>query len=460
MPASENIKNTNSIGQSQKYNTFGPLDRNKKMRVGLKNNTFDWLKQNHIEQPQSFDGSRVFATGGSDGLDGFTFEDTMKAINLARGKSNRRRNAGLTGVESFSIAELDPTNPDNWERSVRFTEEVLEKFQEKYAQKYNNGKPVHFIYSTVAHIDGKNHNIHNHWVMDKIDTLSGKTMKTKWGDTVNLIRESTDEVAQEKQWANRMKVIEKPKTLLPLSDNERKMTKLGKYVRNNEYRLALDKAMANPDNHSFGDIVEEINKGGRFNIKIRGQKTASITFAKGIDDLGEAVKRPKRLNGLSGRSGEYDIATIKQQMKLPASQRDASKRLKEWRDTYEKYPRINESITTIQQASRTIQSASQKIPETGRELSESLETIQGRNRDSGISRLHSSLSNGARTRTAPTTTADLSEEMKHHIDESRKKHNEIQSDIAHRQGKKIAKDIDAKKQQALQEFLRQNGLDR
>lgn len=113
MPASENIKNTNSIGQSQKYNTFGPLDKDKKMRVGLKNDTVDWLKQNRIQQPPLFDGSRVFATGGSDGLDGFNFEDAMKAINSVRGKSNKRRNAGLTGVESFSLAELDPTDSDN-----------------------------------------------------------------------------------------------------------------------------------------------------------------------------------------------------------------------------------------------------------------------------------------------------------------------------------------------------------
>lgn len=453
MPASENIKNTNSIGQSQKYNTFGPLDKDKKMRVGLKNDTTDWLKKNHIQQPQLFNGSRVFATGGSDGLDGFTFEETMKAVNLGRGKSNKRRNAGLTGVESFSIAELDPTDPDNWERSVEFTKEVLEKFQEKYAQKYNDGKPVHFMYSTVAHIDGKNHNIHNHWVMDKIDTISGKTMKTKWGDTVNLIRESTDEVAQEKQWADRMKVIAKPKTLLPLSDNERKMTKLGKYVRNNEYRLALDRAMANPDNHSFDDVVQEINKDGRFNIKVRGQKTASITFVNGVDDIGEPVKRPKRLNGLSGRGGEYDIATIKRQMKLPASQRDANKRLKEWRETYERYPRINESIAKIQQSSQSIRGAEREIPE-------SLELVEKKRRNSSLSRLRTPVSRRTRTRTVPTNTGELSDEVKHRIDKSKKKHNEIEADKAHRQGKKIANDIDVKKQQALQEFLRRNGLDR
>lgn len=453
MPASEKIKNTNSIGQSQKYNTYGPLDKDKKMRVGLKNNTADWLKQNHLKQPQMFDGSRIFATGGSDELDGFTFEDAMKAVNLARGKSNRRRNAGLTGVESFSLAELDPTDPDNWERSVEFTKEVLEKFQEKYAQKYNDGKPVHFMYSTVAHIDGKNHNIHNHWVMDKIDTISGKTMKTKWGDTVNLIRESTDEVARERQWADRMKVIDKPKTLLPLSENERQMTKLGKYVRNNEYRLALDKAMANPNNHSFDDLVDDINKNSKFSIKVRGQKTASITFTSGVDDIGEEVKRPKRLNGLSGRGGEYDIATIKQQMKLPASQRDANKRLKEWRETYDRYPRINESIDQIQQASRSIQ---QIEPE----LSESIERIQQKRGNSRISRLRASISRKSRSRTTSTTPRELSDEVKQRISESQKKHKDYEADTAHRQGKKIASDIDIKKQQALQEFLRRNGLDR
>lgn len=453
MPASEKIKNTNSIGQSQKYNTYGPLDKDKKMRVGLKNNTADWLKQNRLKQPQIFDGSRIFATGGSDELDGFTFEDAMKAVNLARGKSNRRRNAGLTGVESFSLAELDPTDPENWQRSVEFTKEVLEKFQEKYAQKYNDGKPVHFMYSTVAHIDGKNHNIHNHWVMDKIDTISGKTMKTKWGDTVNLIRESTDEVARERQWADRMKVIDKPKTLLPLSENERQMTKLGKYVRNNEYRLALDKAMANPNNHSFDDLVDDINKNSKFSIKVRGQKTASITFANGVDDIGEEVKRPKRLNGLSGRGGEYDIATIKQQMKLPASQRDANKRLKEWRETYDRYPRINESIDKIQQASRSIQ---QIEPE----LSESIERIQQKRGNSGISRLRASISRKSRSRTTSTTPRELSDEVKQRISESQKKHKDYEADTAHRQGKKIANDIDVKKQQALQEFLRRNGLDR
>ena len=453
MPASENIKNTNSIGQSQKYNTFGALDKNKKMRVGLKNDTVDWLKQNHIKQPQLFDDSRVFATGGSDGLDGFTFEDTMEAVNLGRGKSNRRRNAGLTGVESFSVSELDPTDPKNWEKSVKFTKEVLEKFQEKYAQKYNQGKPVHFMYSTVAHIDGKNHNIHNHWVMDKIDTISGKTMKTKWGDTVNLIRDATDEVAHELQWADRMKVIAIPKTLLPLSENERKMTKLGKYVRNNEYRLALDKAMANPNNHSFDDLVDDINKNSKFSIKVRGQKTASITFTKGVDDIGEAVKRPKRLNGLSGRGGEYNIATIKQQMKLPASQRDANSRLKEWRETYERYPRITESIAKIQQTSRAIQRIEPEIPE-------SIGQIQQKRENSRISRLRTSISRKSRSRTSPTTTDGLSGKVKHRIDESKKIHNEIESDKAHRQGKQIANDIDLKKQQALQEYLRINGLDR
>lgn len=453
MPASEKIKNTNSIGQSQKYNTYGPLDKDKKMRVGLKNDTADWLKQNHLKQPQMFDGSRIFATGGSDELDGFTFEDAMKAVNLARGKSNRRRNAGLTGVESFSLAELDPTDPENWQRSVEFTKEVLEKFQEKYAKKYNDGKPVHFMYSTVAHIDGKNHNIHNHWVMDKIDTISGKTMKTKWGDTVNLIRESTDEVARERQWADRMKVIDKPKTLLPLSENERQMTKLGKYVRNNEYRLALDKAMANPNNHSFDDLVDDINKNSKFSIKVRGQKTASITFANGVDDIGEEVKRPKRLDGLSGRGGEYNIATIKQQMKLPASQRDANRRLKEWRETYDRYPRINESIDKIQQASRSIQ---QIEPE----LSESIERIQQKRGNSRISRLRTPIPRKSRSRTTSTTPRELSDEVKQRISESQKKHKDYEADTAHRQGKKIASDIDIKKQQALQEFLRRNGLDR
>lgn len=453
MPASEKIKNTNSIGQSQKYNTYGPLDKDKKMRVGLKNDTVDWLKENHIKQPEIFNGSRIFATGGSDGLDGFNFEDTMKTINLLRGKSNRRRNAGLTGVESFSLAELDPTDPDNWQKSVEFTKEVLERFQEKYAKKYNDGKPVHFMYSTVAHIDGKNHNIHNHWVMDKIDTISGKTMKTKWGDTVNLIRESTDEVARERQWADRMKVIDKPKTLLPLSENERQMTKLGKYVRNNEYRLALDKAMANPNNHSFDDLVDDINKNSKFSIKVRGQKTASITFTSGVDDIGEEVKRPKRLNGLSGRGGEYDIATIKQQMKLPASQRDANKRLKEWRETYDRYPRINESIDKIQQASRSIQQIES-------ELSESIEQVQEKRGNSRISRLRTPIPRKSRSRTTSTTPRELSDEVKQRISESQKKHKDYEADTAHRKGKQIANDIDVKKQQALQEFLRRNGLDR
>lgn len=376
MPTNSEIKNSNSISGSSRYDLYGKGGH----YHGLKNNTEQWLKQNNILQPKQFKGTRVFATSGSDGLDGFTFEETMSMVNGAYKRKNNSKNVALSGVISFDHDELSPKNPLDWERAVNFSKQVLNRFEKKYSDQYRHEKKVNFPFMIVAHVDGKHHYLHCHWLMNKTNTLDGKKLNTKWGQTTQLIRQATDEISQDPEWADRMRVIPKPK--IAMNSNERSMVSRGVYVRNNDYRLALDKAIANPKNHSLTDLINDINHAGRFKLHYRSNKTKSnlvIEFARGRDATGTKAVKGKRLNSLSSEKHEYYVDHLKKQMKLPAAQREATERLQDWRDLYDRYPRIIISTETIQQLAARVRGISQSLSKTSSAVQHTEQTMRTAN---------------------------------------------------------------------------------
>lgn len=378
MPTNSEIKNSNSISGSSRYDLYGKGGH----YHGLKNNTEQWLRKNNIVQPKQFKGTRVFATGGSDGLDGFTFEQTMSMVNGAYKRKNNSKNVALSGVISFDHDELSPKNPLDWQQAIDFSKQVLNRFEKKYSDQYRHGDKVNFPFMIVAHIDGEHHHLHCHWLMNKTNTHDGKKLNTKWGQTTQLIRQSTDEISQESGWSDRMRVIPKPK--IAMNPNERSMVSRGVYVRNNDYRLALDKAIANPRNHSIADLISNINQGGKFKLHYRSIKTKSnlvIEFADGKDATGTKAAKGKRLNSLSSEKHEYYVNHLEKQMKLPAAQREATERLQDWRDLYERYPRIIIRTETIQQLAARIRGISQSLSKTSSAVQHSEQAMQEANRN-------------------------------------------------------------------------------
>ena len=223
----------------------------------LHNNTNQWLEDNHLERPPELANCRAVAVGGTNGIDPIIAKDQFKAVQRVFNQ-DKRRNQVLRIVQSFALNELDPTDPSDWQRANDLGCELSKKLYPQYQT------------AVYTQVDGKNHILHNHIVVNKVNLETGKKLDERKGAAVENARKANDEIAKKNGW----KVI--PPVREHQSKTEQDLTKKGQYSYMSDLRSRIDSVMTDTSVSDFKTFSERLDQSG-VNVSIRG-KNISYAF--------------------------------------------------------------------------------------------------------------------------------------------------------------------------------------
>lgn len=267
----------------------------------LKNDTREWLESNGVDTSQIT--GRAVVSSGTNGIvpemADMQFKATRQAFN-----QDKASNQVLRVIQSFADYELSALSPDDWQTAndlgVRMAEELYPDHQS----------------AVYTHIDGENHTLHNHIIVNKVNLETGKKMREKPGETVKRAREINDNLAKERGWA----IVEKP------ADN---VTKVEKDLGTDSWRWKLKlkiNVMLRPD-ATFKDWdgfkewakvmgVDVIERGKTVTYafkddtgterKVRASKLGTDYEKETIVNELERRNRPTESNGLETTSREIE----------------------------------------------------------------------------------------------------------------------------------------------------------
>lgn len=178
MPVIGRVSNGGSSDLAIDYS----LGKNKKM----KNNTVEWLKENGINPNEinfvnSVHNSRAVVVGGTNGISGLDAKE-MFSLNQKIHKQTKKRNQVKRIVQSFSHEDLDPLNPENWQKANDIGVEFAEKAYPEYEC------------AVFTQLDNENHLIHNHIDVDKVNLKTGHKLKEP--KRIDDYRKINDELAK------------------------------------------------------------------------------------------------------------------------------------------------------------------------------------------------------------------------------------------------------------------------
>lgn len=223
----------------------------------MHNDTERWLEDNRLERPPELANCRAVAVGGINGIDPFIAKEQFKAVRQAFGQ-DKRCNQILRIIQSFALSELDPTNPSDWQRANDLGCELAEKLYPQYQC------------AVYTQVDGKNHILHNHIVVSKVNLETGKKLDERKGSAVERARNANDEISKKQGW----KVI--PAVREHKSKTEQDLTKKGQYSYMADLRSRIDSVMADTSVIDFKTFSERLDQSG-VHVSIRG-KNVSYMF--------------------------------------------------------------------------------------------------------------------------------------------------------------------------------------
>lgn len=205
----------------------------------LHNDTKQWLEDNRLERPPELTNCRAVAVGGTNGIDISIANEQFKIVQQAFNQT-ARRNQVLRITQSFALNELDPTNTRDWQRANDLGCELAEKLYPDYQT------------AVYTHLDGQNHILHNHIIINKVNLQTGKKLDERKGSAVERARNANDEISKEQGW----KVIEPVRE--HQSRTEQDLTKKGQYSYMADLRGRIDTTMQDTsicDFKTFSDVL-------------------------------------------------------------------------------------------------------------------------------------------------------------------------------------------------------------
>ena len=223
----------------------------------MHNDTERWLEEQQLVRPDELKDCRAVAVGGTNGIDPVIAKEQFKAVRQAFGQ-DKRCNQVLRIIQSFALNELDPTNPSDWQRANDLGCELAEKLYPQYQC------------AVYTQIDGKNHVIHNHINVNKVNLETGKKLDERKGAAVERARNANDEISKENGW----KVI--PAVREHQSKTEQDLTKKGQYSYMADLRVRIDSVMTDTTVSDFKTFSERLNQSG-VHVSVRG-KNISYMF--------------------------------------------------------------------------------------------------------------------------------------------------------------------------------------
>jgi hypothetical protein len=220
----------------------------------LHEHTERWLEENRLERLDALKDCRAVAVGGTNGIDPVIAKEQFKAVRQAFNQ-NKRRNQVLRITQSFADNELNARNPSDWQRANDLGCQLAQQLYPDYQS------------AVYTHIDGKNHIIHNHIIVNKVNLKTGKKLDERKGAAVERTRQMNDEIAKKQGWQVIAPVREHQ------SKTEQDLTKHGQYSYMHDLRGRIDSTMADTAISDFKTFSAVLAKSG-INVSIRGQNVS------------------------------------------------------------------------------------------------------------------------------------------------------------------------------------------
>lgn len=299
----------------------------------LHEHTERWLEENRLERLDALKDCRAVAVGGTNGIDPVIAKEQFKAVQQAFNQT-ARRNQVLRITQSFALNELDPTNTRDWQRANDLGCELAEKLYPDYQT------------AVYTHLDGQNHILHNHIIINKVNLQTGKKLDERKGSAVERARNANDEISKEQGW----KVIEPVRE--HQSRTEQDLTKKGQYSYMHDLRGRIDTTMQDTSICDFKTFSDVLARSG-VNVSVRGQNV-SYAFL-------DANKKQRRARGK--RLGtDYEKETILNELERRTRERTAQQLDREDQSRATELVRETTSTDTVlEQRERQAQSRKPRI---------------------------------------------------------------------------------------------------
>lgn len=299
----------------------------------LHEHTERWLEENRLERLDALKDCRAVAVGGTNGIDPVIAKEQFKAVQQAFNQT-ARRNQVLRITQSFALNELDPTNTRDWQRANDLGCELAEKLYSDYQT------------AVYTHLDGQNHILHNHIIINKVNLQTGKKLDERKGSAVERARNANDEISKEQGW----KVIEPVRE--HQSRTEQDLTKKGQYSYMRDLRGRIDTTMQDTSICDFKTFSDVLARSG-VNVSVRGQNV-SYAFL-------DANKKQRRARGK--RLGtDYEKETILNELERRTRERTAQQLDREDQSRATELVRETTSTdTALEQRERQAQSRKPRI---------------------------------------------------------------------------------------------------
>lgn len=298
----------------------------------LHNDTKQWLEDNRLERPPELTNCRAVAVGGTNGIDISIANEQFKVVQQAFNQT-ARRNQVLRITQSFALNELDPTNTRDWQRANDLGCELAEKLYPDYQT------------AVYTHLDGQNHILHNHIIINKVNLRTGKKLDERKGSAVERARNANDEISKEQGW----KVIEPVRE--HQSRTEQDLTKKGQYSYMADLRGRIDTTMQDTSICDFKTFSDVLAKSG-VNVSVRGQ---NVSYAFLDANHKQRRARGKRLGA------DYDKEAILSELERRNSEQEQQLDREDQSRATELVRDTKQADTALNQRERQAQSRKPRI---------------------------------------------------------------------------------------------------
>lgn len=225
-------------------------------KTPLHHDTKSWLADHDLAQPAELENCRAVVVGGTNGIDPLIANEQFRAVRQLFHQT-QKRNQVLRITQSFADNELDPLNHLDWQKANDLGVQLAKKLYPDYQS------------AVYTHLDGANHHLHNHIIVNKVSLTTGKKLDEKRGQTISRVRTTNDELARAQGWHILTPVREHQ------SQTEQDLTQAQKYSYMADLRHRIDGVMQDPTVSSYEAFSARLSSNG-VNVALRGQ---NISYA-------------------------------------------------------------------------------------------------------------------------------------------------------------------------------------
>lgn len=345
------MSNAKSAGAAINY----AIGKNK----GLdKNQTDLFLAENGIN-PNPFN-NRAVVMGSTNGVNPANAVEDFKAWRQVNNQDKAGNQAHLI-VQAFNFDELSASKQEDWQKANELGVKLAEKLYPDYQS------------AVYTHIDGTNHQLHNHIVVSKVNLKTGKKLREARGEGLTRAREINDELSRQQGW----NILEKP-----IEAYNRAEEHFGADSWRSQIKTAVDEVMQKGKASTFSEFTQKLSE-AQIQVFERGK---NLTYSMNVDGQERRVRGNKL--GLDYNK-EAIFNELERQAKARQQQSTGINREIEQREQ-----RVNREITpagTHHQRVRRLKSVSQRA----RSLSDN--TREEKSRIERLSEISRSLADRVRT---------------------------------------------------------------